>query len=66
VQEYDHLHVGWELAACRLALMAQAAGLASEVMLCKIHPCHESKLCFQRNRTFFIDDTYWNRGKWVV
>lgn len=51
-----------------LALIAQAAALAREVcskswhiVLSRImHSC-----TLQRNRTFLIDDTYWNRGNWT-
>ncbi|KAG6889338.1 hypothetical protein C0995_001746 [Termitomyces sp. Mi166 len=47
-----------------LALLAQVAALAREVaaLSCFLRPVIDE--C-QRNRTFFVDDTYWNRGKWV-
>jgi hypothetical protein len=51
-----------------LALMAQVAGLARMVSvvfgvsLCGLR----SRLNAQANRTFLIDDTYWNRGKFVT
>ncbi|THH00997.1 hypothetical protein EW145_g6998 [Phellinidium pouzarii] len=46
--------------AADLALMAQAAGLAREVrnFMCFI-------LRFLQNRTFFVNDQFWNRGKWT-
>lgn len=47
-----------------LALMAQAAALAREVSLRLALFLHRSFP--QRNRTFLVDDTYWNRGKSVI
>lgn len=47
-----------------LALMAQAAALAREVdaaILILMHLLTSR----QRNRTFIVDDTYWNRGKYA-
>jgi hypothetical protein len=51
-----------------LALMAQVAGLARMVSVgfgvsrCSLRSCFSP----QANRTFLIDDTYWNRGKFVT
>lgn len=47
-----------------LALIAQAAALAREVSSSCCFIAEEGGLmALQRNRTFIIDDTYWNRGK---
>ncbi|KAL0575811.1 hypothetical protein V5O48_006165 [Marasmius crinis-equi] len=47
-----------------LALMAQAAALAREVHLLFTERRRNSQR-MQRNRTFFVDDRYWDRGKWT-
>lgn len=51
-----------------LALMAQAATLAREVYIKSLFELLVASLTIflQRNRTFLVDDTYWNRGKWVI
>jgi len=50
--------------AADLALMAQTAALAREVIL-NLPPLLHMTHFAQRNRTFLVDDTYWNRGKSV-
>jgi hypothetical protein len=48
-----------------LALIAQVAALAREV--CISSSLLEMIMTYvKRNRTFFIDDTYWNRGRCVT
>ena len=49
-----------------LALMAQAAALAREVRFqsSKSSPLKPNSF-LKQNRTFLIDDTYWNRGKYA-
>ncbi|KAJ3518015.1 hypothetical protein NLJ89_g137 [Agrocybe chaxingu] len=37
------------------------AGLAADLALM----AQAAALARERNRTFFVDDTYWNRGKWI-
>lgn len=51
-----------------LALMAQVAALAREVYIESLFEFVVASLTnvLQRNRTFLVDDTYWNRGKWVI
>jgi hypothetical protein len=52
--------------AADLALMAQAAALAREVSYTVSCVSGSSRFSsVQRNRTFFVDDTYWTRGKWT-
>ncbi|KAG6817556.1 hypothetical protein H0H87_006933 [Tephrocybe sp. NHM501043] len=47
-----------------LALLAQVAALAREVAMFLSMLLYMSlTYAYQRNRTLFIDDTYWNRGK---
>jgi hypothetical protein len=51
--------------AADLALIAQAAALAREVN--QYQYCNSFSISHftQRNLTFLVDDTYWNRGKSV-